>query len=287
VFSYNMHAQQARRRTDMLSYHGDPAVKAAILGQLREHQAADEIVQGFYWENGKGCSVGCTVHGSDHALYESLFGIPRVLAYVEDVIFEGLPAVEAKNWPVRFMEAVPVGADLSRVGWKFLAWVLRDLPALSVTRPDVRASVEQVTAIMDRLAAGEAVPENEIAVVRRAAWAAEASAQAASAEAAWAVASAEAAAAEAASEAASAVSEAAEAVSWAAEASEASEAAAWAASVAAWAAASAVSWAVARAAGVAEAAAEAGAVRENAYWRQADKLLALVAEAGADPGRGL
>ena len=110
----------------MKSFHGDPKIKETYLTRIRAHAAADEIIKGKYWENGKGCAVGCTVHSSDHAAYEEELGIPRILARLEDGIFESLPNDLAMTWPVRFLEAVPVGVDLSLVWPKFAVWMLND-----------------------------------------------------------------------------------------------------------------------------------------------------------------
>ena len=82
----------------MLAYNSDPNVKRAILRQLAAHREADEIVKGQYWENGKGCAVGCTLHSGEHVEYESRFGIPQMLARLEDAIFEGLPNEVSKEW---------------------------------------------------------------------------------------------------------------------------------------------------------------------------------------------
>ena len=108
------------------AYHGDPAAKAAIIAQLEAHRAADQLVRGQYWESGKGCAVGCTLHSGNHAEYEPRFGIPVALAHLEDRIFEGLPNARAMLWPVEFMASIPVGADLSRVQWQFLHWLLTE-----------------------------------------------------------------------------------------------------------------------------------------------------------------
>jgi hypothetical protein len=110
----------------MLAYHGKQEEKSAILKQLRAHAKADEIRRGFYWEDGKGCAVGCTLHGSVHAEYEPRFGIPQVLARIEDRIFEGLPNAEAKKWPIAFMSAIKPGADLSDIWPQFAIWLLAD-----------------------------------------------------------------------------------------------------------------------------------------------------------------
>jgi hypothetical protein len=110
----------------MLSFHSDPSIKSNYIARVAGHADADEIVKGRYWENGKGCAVGCTVHGEAHESFERELGIPRMLAWLEDVIFEGLPNRLAKTWPERFLLSISPGRDLSPVGWKFLHWLLTE-----------------------------------------------------------------------------------------------------------------------------------------------------------------
>ena len=74
----------------LIAYQGTVS-KAAILKQLRQHAKLDEIEKGHYWDSGKGCAVGCTIHSGQHVEYETRFGIPQMLARLEDCIFEGLP----------------------------------------------------------------------------------------------------------------------------------------------------------------------------------------------------
>ena len=87
----------------MLAYHNDPQLKKEILQQL----------QGSSWN----VSI---------EEYESRFGIPKRLAHLEEQIFDGLPNAEAKSWPIRFMSAINVGADLSTVWRDFVIWLLID-----------------------------------------------------------------------------------------------------------------------------------------------------------------
>ena len=105
-----------------VAFHGDPALKARVLDGLAAHRAADEIVQGHYWQAGRGCAVGCVIHDldpaakpSDHKQWERLIGVPVAVAHLVDAIFEGLSESEAPDWSVRIIEAIPVGADLSDV----------------------------------------------------------------------------------------------------------------------------------------------------------------------------
>ena len=110
----------------MQAFHNDEKIKAKYITRLKAHYDADEIVKGVYWEHGKGCAVGCTIHSSSHAAYETELGIPAALARLEDSIFEGLPNADAKEFPLRFLNAINVGADLSLVTDKFLHWLLVD-----------------------------------------------------------------------------------------------------------------------------------------------------------------
>lgn len=108
------------------AFHGQAEIKEKYLARVRAHVAADELIHGRYWENGKGCAVGCTVHSGDHSAYERELGIPRVLARLEDGIFEGLPNGRSKEWPEQFLSSIEVGADLSSVWPRFAVWLLTD-----------------------------------------------------------------------------------------------------------------------------------------------------------------
>lgn len=110
----------------LLSFHNDPAIKEKYLARVKAHEAADEIIKGIYWENGKGCAVGCTIHSNRHDAYETQLGISQILAMLEDRIFENLPNMLARIWPRRFLGAIPVGKDLSRVWQKFMIFILTD-----------------------------------------------------------------------------------------------------------------------------------------------------------------
>ena len=247
----------------MLSYLDDSKLKDAILEEMRWHKEQDMFLKGTYAEgsNGdfRGCAVGCTIHSinrkfgrklstSIHEHYETELGIPEAIAHLEDALFEALPDKEAMEWPVQFLEAVPVGADLSMVIPQFLYWLLSDENdgVIRFAPPDnkwgVKSAIEGVIALFKEWIETGVRPSR----AARAAAAAAARAAAAAAAAAAARAAAGAAARDAA---------------WAA----ARAAAAAAAGDAAWAAAGAAAWAAARDA--------AGAA---ARIRQAEKLLELL-----------
>src|ERR1700742_3856105 len=96
------------------AFKGDSKLKSMMVKELKWHKDQDAIIQGTYGDNEssnfKGCAVGCSVHSlnkklgknygtGDHKVYETELGIPEALAYLEDSIFERLPADSAKNFP--------------------------------------------------------------------------------------------------------------------------------------------------------------------------------------------
>jgi hypothetical protein len=170
----------------MIAFHSDEKIKAAVIRQLRSHEEADEIVKGRYWEGGKGCAVGCTIHSGEHVEYETRFGIPQVLARLEDLIFEGLPNAEAKHWPILFMSAIRTGADLSLVHWRFLHWMLTDENVNpGIEHPLVKEVVKRCADLMADLAVGKTPPESAAESARSAAWSAESVTRSTAWSAAW------------------------------------------------------------------------------------------------------
>ncbi len=149
----------------MLAYHNDPAIKAKYLKRVRAHRQADELIhgatEGQTSEGFRGCAVVCTMNKYDHAAYETEIGLPLVLARLEDGIFEGLPQKESMDWPEAFLEAAPVGADLSGVKDLFLRWLLID-PVDGVIKyakiEKARKSIQAVGDLYARKIKGEGIP---------------------------------------------------------------------------------------------------------------------------------
>lgn len=115
------------------AFHNDQQIKEKYLSRVHAHRLADEIIKGQYWEGGKGCAVGCTIHSGEHDRYETELGIPRWLARLQDSIFEGLPNDQALDFPEQFLSSIPVGADLTKVYNRFMIWLLID-PSQGVLR---------------------------------------------------------------------------------------------------------------------------------------------------------
>ena len=139
-----------------LAFHNDPALADLIRGQVAAHAAADEIAQGVYWQNGKGCFIGCIAHSDDPARVEQLTGFPVMLTKIAEGIFEGLPNEQAKAFLPRAINAPKVGASLDLVGWKFLHWLVDEVLREHGT-DDVRAGCAAALAVMADKAEGREV----------------------------------------------------------------------------------------------------------------------------------
>jgi hypothetical protein len=164
----------------LVAYHGSEKLKTRIMAQVQAHREADEITHGAYYEYTgklKVCAVGCVLHDryGGHPQYESEFGVPVQLAYLEDGLFESMPLGDAKEWPARFMGAIRVGADLSKVWPAFAVWLMVDEKwgLVNVT------NVEGVKAICRRVAEGyqrtiddDPLSDKDAQALARDAWAA-------------------------------------------------------------------------------------------------------------------
>lgn len=108
----------------LIAFHNNKQIKNKYLNRVVAHRKADEIVKGKYWEGGKGCAVGCTIHSSQHSSYEIELGIPTWLARLEDRLFEGVSNKYAKTFPERFLKAIKPGTDLNQIKNEFLYFIV-------------------------------------------------------------------------------------------------------------------------------------------------------------------
>lgn len=133
-------------RTKLKAFLNDPKIKTKYLSRVCAHAKADEIVRGIYWEEDRGCAVGCTIHSSNHNAYETELGIPEWLARVEDQLFEGVSMEYAKTWPVSFLKSINTGANLEKIKGPFLIYVLTEVLSTidNVKYADVTKSIKTV-----------------------------------------------------------------------------------------------------------------------------------------------
>ena len=122
----------------ILAFTNTPVSKDQLIASIERHAAAGRGHHDF----------GEKTSGSSE--YETNFGIPRMVAHLEDGIFKGLRGDAQGAWPLRFARAVPVSADLSMVGWKSMVDTLRHLPVTQA-----QACVDQVIVLLDVLIAGK------------------------------------------------------------------------------------------------------------------------------------
>jgi hypothetical protein len=262
-------------KTSLQAFHNKESEKQKYVSRMKSHIAADELIRGEGWTGKKGCAVGCTLNRYNHKCYQDELGLPEWLARLEDTLFEGMSLEKSKTFPLEFLEAIPVGANLDKTFHKFCIYVLQDC------KKNVELKYDYVIEAIDSV-----IGYHQKSIVgfesESAAWSAESAARSAE--------SAESAARSAASAAWSAESAAwsAESAESAARSAESAESAAWSAESAAWSARSARSaWSAARSA--AESArsaawsAESAESAELAAWsavfdRYADKLLELFKE---------
>src|SRR5688572_25183366 len=214
----------------MTAFFNEPTLKSAVIERLEQHRRLDQFVQGIYFEDGRGCHLGCLTHSKDssHEMTERLFGIPIRVAYLLEAVFERLPKDDCECWAVESIRAIPCGANLDVLHHRLAAWLLGDAGLLTITGAN-REAIERCRQLHSRAADGLSVTASEWSAAESAARSA---AESAAGSAAWS-------AAESAAE--SAAWSAAESAAWSA-AGSAAEAAAWAA---AWAAARAAAWAAA------------------------------------------
>ena len=114
----------------MRAFYGDEGLRQQIIGEMKAHIAADELVQYYgYWRDGKGCMLGCLtgLNEGTHEAFESRANIPLSLGWVFDSMFQGLPKEDARAFPMQVLESIQAGADLAHVATRFVMFVLGDV----------------------------------------------------------------------------------------------------------------------------------------------------------------
>lgn len=122
--------------TRLGAWFGEADLKRAIVARVAWHREQDLLVQGTYqepWRDGtkfKGCLVGCALplvserwvndrcHDGNtsqwHVVLERFLNIPVEIGLLLDDVFEESFEADAPHYAVELLNAIPVGADLSR-----------------------------------------------------------------------------------------------------------------------------------------------------------------------------
>lgn len=111
----------------MLSYHNKQELKDKYVKQMIMHRKAGQLIKGKYWENGKGCAIGCLVYSDSHKQVEDEVGIPEWLVGLISFLFESIPNGDEVEFPEKTLKAIPVGKDLMVVKRKFFLFLLNDI----------------------------------------------------------------------------------------------------------------------------------------------------------------
>ena len=173
-------------RNKMLAYTDTIETKEQAVTNAKLHREQDMLIRGSYGEERhgeefRGSSVGCTYtpfakkgHPGLHKLSESVHGIPEELTRLRDYLYEGLPNNRYRDWHVEFTEAIPVGADLSLVGYQFKLWLLKDKTygVFQYANTQGKKAINAVAALLRRKIAGVNVKDYSWAAAEYAARAA-------------------------------------------------------------------------------------------------------------------
>lgn len=131
--------------------------------EVKKHIDADSVIQRCYWENGKGCFVGCLAQGYNLPLLSETYGLPIGLTRICEAIFEALSLVDAKQFFADFPSAIGYdGKNISLVEWQFLEDVLKNMPTQET---EIQSVIDPVIVGMGLLAKGEKWDIDEAAVV--------------------------------------------------------------------------------------------------------------------------
>ncbi len=147
----------------LLSYKNDPKIKESLYKRMNQHIIADELLQGATGQNNKGCTVWCALNNGDisygyrHDKFPEILGLPEWLARLQDTVFEGLSVEESKKFSLAWIDAIPVGKDLTKVKYQFLKWVLKDgeYNTYQHLREQDKPATDKVYALLVRAESGD------------------------------------------------------------------------------------------------------------------------------------
>ncbi|GEM_PF-2345839 len=103
----------------MKAFLGDMEIKKQFILRLKDSVKTGRLKKGIGWTGSEGCAIGCTLYKYNSQAFETELGIPAVLARLEDYYYENLDAPLFEDWPVRFLDAIEPGADLSLAALNF------------------------------------------------------------------------------------------------------------------------------------------------------------------------
>lgn len=162
------------------AFYGDAALRDAVVARVRGHIENDRILS--YGgggplsdaENRRYSLMAAALESADVRRYEGTLGIPAEAARLAEVVHSlSMREIEvagakqyhlrgtASRYPLEWLEAIPLGADLGTLTSRFIHWYLTDLVAgtyLYESRviPEARDLAERVARLHERQATGDA-----------------------------------------------------------------------------------------------------------------------------------
>ena len=165
-------------------------LKQHWIDTMQEHQDADRIIQGDWWNGSKGCFFGCAMQTDESPLHKAIeaMQLPGWLVHFAEAIHEGLPKEEAMVWPVQLCKAIPCDADIEVVQHKI---AIKRLTPLAEKNPSVASAINEVICCHEKAIAGESgidwelVKSADRSADRSVAWSAERSVARSAERSAW------------------------------------------------------------------------------------------------------
>jgi hypothetical protein len=146
----------------MLAYHNNAKLKASMSSDMHFTISEGLIIQGMSFRDVVRC-VSRVENGSYKTLEEEI-GIPSLIAQLAEFIFEGLEYEKAKKFTTDFLEAIPVGADLSMVWPKLIHYVMVDneVGLINFVKTEYsKFAIERLAHLFMRKIDGEIITENQ------------------------------------------------------------------------------------------------------------------------------
>lgn len=152
------------------SFNGEPKLKDKLLQAIKLDKQNERIIKGKYWEDDKGCCIGCGEHAlctilndkftdRKHKYLADKLDIPESIFHLGDGIFEGLSNEESQQFVVDFYEALLVGHDYSLFEYKIKIEILinEDFGVRKYGNNQIKKIIDNVVKLHNEKLAGDEV----------------------------------------------------------------------------------------------------------------------------------